>query len=408
MEKHEQPPTPHDVRDQKWEWISSPEQVEISNQINGNNGSATNTDDHAAKNPGVKALVKAVVNEEKKHHPNQKKKQKKEKSNIGTVSTVPVSIAVVTGTKRAKIERLPNGNTLFTHSEFIGTLAPAGTSWSVGLSYNVNPGMVFPFPWLSTEAAGFEKYHFKFLRYRYIARCSSNTTGSVGIVPDYDAADPVFTNEADACQFSGMKEDNSWRPLTVNVDCTTMPKTGLFIRYGPLGANLDVKTYDMANVYVYSEGASGQLGKMWVDYSVELMKPQSTPAHIGANATMAAVSGVSQANPFGTVNNLVNGTIIASVVGQVINLTNMINGREYFISFLFVGSTLAMSAPSFSSSLTSATTSFYPNAAATGITGILTFYGGVSQNASITLALTGATVTNGTFVAGTLPSPAGF
>jgi len=401
--------------------------------INGNNGSATNTDDHAAKMQHIKKeIAKAIVSEEHKVAANRARNPKVTRSvshkvmqetnsmqrRLDSVSAVPAAIAVLKGTRKPRIEHLGNGNTLFSHEEFFYTSAPASANFTVAPLFSVNPGMASLFPWLSSEAYNFEKYHIRRLTLKYVARVSSNSSGSVMLVPDYDPADPAPNCESDAMQYTGGKDNSNWKSFEIKFDCSLQPKGGLFLRSGPLLPNLDIKLYDAGNLYICTEGLAATLGKLWVDYSIELIKPQANPGHVGMNATVDLQGGGTSAAPFGAApyvpgngvtGYILNpGTNLSSVVNQTLQLANIIAGREYFLNASFVGTVLAIGAPTYGTGLVGVSSLNVGNAGATAINAAYSFIGGATNNPTITFTFTCTTVTNAYFTLGALPINAGF
>jgi hypothetical protein len=315
---------------------------QVTSSINGNNGSATNTDDHAKKMANVKKeIAKAVVKEEHKMaarkaiNPRRNKSQVQQPPRNQGLSDSVVSVAAAysrrSTTRAPKITR-EGDNTRIVHKELISNVVGSGT-WTPNGAFNTaiscNPGMSGFFPWLAGEANGFEKYRFNKLVFRYKPRCGSSTPGSVALIPDYDAADPAPVSEIAASSYCGVEEDVPWKEIVLEMDMRRSSEK--FIRFGPLLANLDIKTYDLANVFVgTTDGTGVSWGKLWAEYDVTLINPQQNLAIAGVG--IVDNGGITSATaPLGASPTVINGSNIVSVSPGIstVSLTNLIVGAEY-------------------------------------------------------------------------------
>lgn len=158
------------------------------------------------------------------------------------------------------------------HRELIA--AVAGTTSFTATAFSINPGLAATFPWLSTQALAWEKYKFTRLAFCYYTRAPTSTQGSYLLAPDYDAADAAPATETIASSYNGAVEDAVWKDTCCELD----PKlfNELFVRTTTLAANLDIKTYDTGTMYSCTTDASSAspIGKLWVEYDVELINPQ--------------------------------------------------------------------------------------------------------------------------------------
>lgn len=143
----------------------------------------------------------------------------------------------------------------------------------------LNPGLIATFPWLATQAIGWEKYRFNSLRFCYYTRTGSTTPGSVLLAPDYDAADTPPLSEAAASAYTDVAEDAPWKNITCELSKKHMGSGDRYIRSGPLAPNLDVKTYDVGQLFLCClDGTAVPWGKLWVEYDVVLSSPQLPPS----------------------------------------------------------------------------------------------------------------------------------
>jgi hypothetical protein len=179
------------------------------------------------------------------------------------------------------------------------------------------------------------------------------------LIPDYDAADLAPQSEQVASAYYGTQEDAPWKD-----NCLTFDNRRLagerFIRQTALGANLDVKTYDVANAYVNTvDGTAVAWGKVWFEYDVTLFNPQLPSTGAPQIGTLANGGTPTQASPFGTTSSPINlGSIAATVAAATplaVNLSNLVPGAEYLINTATQSSTSNLNnapAPTLTSGLT--------------------------------------------------------
>jgi hypothetical protein len=150
-------------------------------------------------------------------------------------------------------------------------------------TFPINPGLVSTFPWLAVQAAAWEKYRFHSLKFCYYPKCGSNQQGSVMLGCDYDAADSPPTLETQLSSYYGTQEDAPWKEICFNADLKRV-RDARYIRTSmPTGQ--DIKTFDAGTFYLATldAGTAAPFGKLWIEYDVELMIPQQSPAaQVGA------------------------------------------------------------------------------------------------------------------------------
>jgi hypothetical protein len=193
------------------------------------------------------------------------------------------------------------------HRELIASIVgTSGYSITAGNSFALNPGIASTFPWLSTQAVGWEQYHFNKLKFCYYTRAPSSTAGSVQLIPDYDAADAPPFSEQIASAYEDTSEDVPWKDIECSLSAASMHPDGpkKYIRTAPLVSNLDIKTYDVGNLFVATtDGSAVNWGKLWVEYDVVFHTPQLPPSGVirPSGEISNGAAGVSNAAIFGTV-----------------------------------------------------------------------------------------------------------
>jgi hypothetical protein len=190
------------------------------------------------------------------------------------------------------------------HRELIGSvIGSVNFAVSSDNSYALNPGLTSSFPWLSTQAQNWEEYRFNHLRFEYYTRCASTTTGSVMLIPDYDASDLAPFSEQIACSYADVVEGSPWNSLTCDLEPSRLNGSNKrhYIRSAALGNNLDIKTYDSGSLFVGTTDGSGAVGwgKLFVSYDVELYIPQLVPnGNVLLPQDILIASGITSAYPY--------------------------------------------------------------------------------------------------------------
>jgi len=197
-------------------------------------------------------------------------------------SFAPASIASQQRPYAPRIfNRTQSGGMRIVHKELVGSVS--GTSaFTVQNALALNPGVAATFPWLSSQANYWEQYKFNRLRFEYVTRCASTQVGSVIMAPDYDAADSNPTSESNMSTYQDSAEDAPWKNIICDLNPKSMHPDGpkKFIRTGNVSG--DVKTYDVGLLFLATTDCGGTppLGKLWVEYDVELFVPQTSPSAI--------------------------------------------------------------------------------------------------------------------------------
>lgn len=182
-----------------------------------------------------------------------------------------------------------NRSTRIVHRELI-TDIDGSVSFGVGTALSLNPGISTTFPWLSTQASGWEQYRFHRLDFEYITRSPTTATGSVYLAPDYDTLDSEPGTEQQIATYRDTTEDAPWKDQCCQLDPSAMFPIGprKYIRSGLVGTS-DLKTYDAGRMYVATTGQAGTdgIGKLWVSYDVEFFVPQTVSSGEAASRTMS-------------------------------------------------------------------------------------------------------------------------
>jgi len=319
-----------------------------------------------------------------------------------------VSAAYATGqsTGKAQVYRNSVDSCRIVHRELVGSII-GSAAFTVASTLAINPGLSASFPWLSTQAQGWEKYRFNSLKLCYYTRTGSNIPGSVILSPDYDAAEAAPVNEAVACASYGTEEDAPWKDISLVHD-PGMLATLRYVRTGALAANLDIKTYDVGNDFVCTiDGTAVAWGKLWFEYDITLFDPQLPPGGpVGSGVIVAGGGTLAAATPMGAVPVSTGSYALAASATNVLAISGLTIGQEYLVTYMLGGTVITNCTLTAPSGMTVKSASFNCfNAAATAGTTCAT-YTATSGSATLTISVTATTVVNGYLVVSALsPAP---
>lgn len=184
----------------------------------------------------------------------------------------PIAYDTQTRVTYPKLRKYP-----VTHTEYIRDIITTTTSYET-FTIPVNPGLRDSFPWLHAIAANYETYLLTNLTYRFVPSVGTTTAGSIHMSPDYDAGDTnTGLTKGQVMQFEDTVRGPLWKPLSMRATPRNLHKRKqYYCRKGPLADNLDIKSYDTANliVGVSTPGGAMQVGELFCDYSLVFETPQ--------------------------------------------------------------------------------------------------------------------------------------
>lgn len=182
-----------------------------------------------------------------------------------------------------------------TQNEYLADVSSQGADFSIAARFPLNPGLALSFPWLSKQAAQYEKYIFKAVTFYYTPMVtqyvSTANTGKVLMSCDYDAADAAPVNKQVMEDTDPHADGMPYQTLNLKLNPYQLHEMSVakFVRTGPVPGGTDVKTYDAGNVWIATVGqsASGLIGELRVEYTVELLVPS---LYTGLTVTNNSVS----------------------------------------------------------------------------------------------------------------------
>jgi hypothetical protein len=226
----------------------------------------------------------------------QKKNKNKQSGQLARQSqnkvNAPVASAIANRSSAPKIVTSMK-MTKIVHRELVSTIN-GNTTFGVD-SFSLNPGLSSSFPWLSSIAGSYEQYRFNRLSFKYITRAPTSYIGSILMAPEYDALDSSPSTELLASQMNGAIENTPWQDQTLTFNVGDMFPMGprKYIRTGTLPTSSDLKTYDAGQLFVCTVDCAdtSAIGKLWVEYEVELHIPQNPNAASATNVGSLSLYG---------------------------------------------------------------------------------------------------------------------
>lgn len=300
----------------------------------------------------VQSLFRPAENENMSTKKNlRSRKQNIQPKPTGNDSTraAPVAIATKRTGKAPKMTAIKDGVRI-SHRSFLMPVT-CQSNFTVN-KIACNPGLGGSFPWLSRLARRYEEYKFISLKYSYRSVTSTSSNGVIMMSFDFDAADENPASKSIQAQTIPNSEVNAWLSNDLNVRSTNSFK---YVRPGTLASNLDVKTYDLGNLFISSLYGNGTVsGELYVEYTVELRKPTSGSIDSGtllAYTSNFAVPFPSDVSYFG----------YAPVVRTSNNVLTFTSSGEWFVTASVVGTgmTAAPAAPTIATSGSGAVSTFY-------------------------------------------------
>lgn len=186
------------------------------------------------------------------------------------------------------------------HREYFKTIE--ATTYEFSESVSLNPGLPSSFPWLSGMAPNFESYTFKSLKFEYVPSCAATTSGALYFAVDYDASDVHPYDKGRLMSFQSAVSTPYWQPATLVCETADLRKFSpdRYVRMGALGANSDIKTYDIGKIHLLSGQTTALInaGALYVSYEVEFHTPQLEPSASYLDSAKITAGAPSKANPF--------------------------------------------------------------------------------------------------------------
>lgn len=149
---------------------------------------------------------------------------------------------------------------LIDKTEPIGVIETDGSgNFNICDTFAVNPGQSKTFPILSQEAKVYEKYMFEELEFFTVPLVSEyaigGQQGQIALAINYNPALPPPASQTAALSLKPYDANLPCLPLKIRCTKPDLTQTtAMFVRTSNLPGNSDIKTYDVANLFVTCEG----------------------------------------------------------------------------------------------------------------------------------------------------------
>jgi len=165
------------------------------------------------------------------------------------------------------------------------------------------------FPWLASVACRYQEYEITGMLVEMKTLCADFSAtlnlGSVFLAADYNVLSSAPTNKR---ELENMEYASSVKPsssLIMPIECEPKfdAQTHLYIAQNSQYNSGDQRLYDMANVFVGSEGlptlaAGTKIAELWITYEVLLYKPIIRELYMDTNIFIINVTNATAASPF--------------------------------------------------------------------------------------------------------------
>lgn len=277
------------------------------------------------------------------------------------------SIMTIQAPSMSRVANMDDGSVRIRHREYIGDVA--GSVLFASTAYAINPGVATSFPWLSTIALNYESYLFHGLAFEYETQKSTATSGTVLMAVDYDASDAAPVSKTQQMSYQNAVRAAVWSECCYRADVRDLHKFGSkrYLRSGNLAANQDIKTYDVGNLFISTQGCADAtaLGELYVVYDVELQTPQLdlTGAISAFSAKSVATANVTAVNIFGGLNDdVTTGGLPITTANSILTINR---AGQFIVVQDVVGTVFSGVAPTITGTATVTLVSLIVDAAAT-------------------------------------------
>ncbi len=271
----------------------------------------------------------------------QKKQNNKNKNKLAIVKAVtkvaaPVATAKIVHYSPPRVLSKVDGSVRIHHREFLADIA-GSVAFNATQQFQINPGLVLTFPWLSSIARRFESYKLNALKFFFETSAPTSTTGTILLTMDYDPTDPAPLSKTQALSYRSSVRSAPWQDCCLTCDRPDLNKRSTYYTRGSFVTSTDLHLYDIGNLFVCVGGQAGTsaIGELYVEYDIHLMTPQ-LEASSGIDKSLTAAGSIAPGTPFGTSQVMVGGLPIFIDSYNPLNIFFNAIG-DYFLFWNVVG-----------------------------------------------------------------------
>lgn len=263
--------------------------------------------------------------------PNTKSKGKSSKSNrkkpkqTDKICQQPIVQTRTVLNQRAKVTQSSPTTIRVRHSEMVGTVHNSTAGWGVSntFSLRLNPAASATFPWLSNMAQMWERYTFHDLRFTYVPRCPTTTSGYVQLAIDTDVLDAAPPDEQAFMAYERSVDLPCWKAGDLRVGQSFL-HGDIKSKYNAISipSTADQKTYDVGRFYLALGGDVADFGKLLVSYDVTFTTPQLQRLATNPKTINIQEGGGTPTNPIGNLATLVTtGAVTSTISNGIASMT---------------------------------------------------------------------------------------
>jgi len=234
-----------------------------------------------------------------------------------------------------------NGTRTIIYKEYVQDIL--GSVNFATVTFACNPGLSNLFAWLSGQALFYQEYTVKRLKFCYETEKAKTLSGKVMFAFLQDSSDPAPASKQEMLENLLKAANAIYEPFCLPISMTNFPALGKsrFIRSGVLAANLDVKTYDIGQLVVATQGCADTtaIGELYIEYEIELRTPLQSAAQL-ANAFSSHIVGntaVTNAAVLGTAPIITGGLDIVAATGGGTSIITFNKVGQYLVLLEMVG-----------------------------------------------------------------------
>jgi len=235
---------------------------------------------------------------------NKSKKTQNRKSSPGPrtmqVKTAPVAMSRKVASYAPMEKKKSDGSRVISFKEYVQDIA--GSIGFNTTSFPCNPGLSNLFAWLAGQSLFYQEYTVKNLKFRFETEKATTLSGKVMFAFLQDSSDPPPASKQEMLENLLKASGAVWEPFMLPIGMHNFPALGKsrFVRSGNLSPNLDVKTYDIGQLIVATQGMvdTSLVGELYIEYEIELRTPIQSSAQLSTSLSVDIVSSASAVSNF--------------------------------------------------------------------------------------------------------------
>lgn len=258
---------------------------------------------------------------------------------VSRMSQAPVSVSRVRRQTAPSIQMAGNGEKCrIRHREYVAEVS--GSTSFATTSYVMQPGLQTLFNWLAAIAGQFEKYRFLAVRFCYETENATSQGGSIMYAFDWDVLDTAPLSKQELMSMKSSVRAAPWQEFCLELDMRDAQKDWYYTRSGSVPSGADAKLYDMGNLVVASQNASGASGELYIEYDIELIVPQQNQSPISGRVVGAGTMSATQL--IGTSGAYSTGSNVGWSLGSDGSTYTCTVAGDYLFQHRLVGTTLVV------------------------------------------------------------------